>query len=164
MRRTKKFPADGGCPCRFVRFRMTVSPMFVHCCHCTWCQRETGSAFALNAMIETHRIALLAGGPELVLTPSISGKGQKIARCPQCRVALWSHYAGAGMKVSFVRAGTLDDPNLCSPDIHIFTGSKQDWVVIPTDSVAVRAYYDRSKYWSVASLKRREALLKRKDV
>src|SRR5947207_3475701 len=98
---------DGRCTCRAVRYRMTDVPLFVHCCHCRWCQRETGSAFVENAMIEAERVALLAGEVDVVWTPSLSGKGQKIARCPACRIALWSHYAGAGDAVSFVRVGTL---------------------------------------------------------
>src|SRR6187551_817352 len=100
---------EGGCTCRSVRYRLASAPLFVHCCHCRWCQRESGSAFALNAMIEADRVALLAGEPEAVDTPSASGKGQKIWRCPRCRVAVWSNYAGAGAAVRFVRVGTLDE-------------------------------------------------------
>lgn len=159
-RTTGGFPAEGGCTCRAVRYRLMTKPMFVNCCHCTWCQRETGSAFVINAMIETDRVKILKGTPDVVLTPSNSGKGQKIVRCPVCRVAVWSHYPGAGVKVAFVRAGTLDDPNLCPPDIHIFTSTKQKWVVLG-DRVAVRkGYYERDKFWPADSLKRREALLR----
>jgi hypothetical protein len=152
---------DGGCTCRAVRYRMTAKPLFVHCCHCRWCQRETGASFALNAMIESDRVVLLSGVPEVVLTPSNSGKGQKIARCPQCRIALWSNYGGAGDIVRFVRVGTLDKPDRLPPDIHIFTSSKQPWVVLPRGTPAVKEYYDREKYWPKASLKRRLALLAR---
>src|SRR6185295_11720910 len=87
---------DGGCTCRQIRYRMVSRPMFVHCCHCRWCQRETGASFALNAMIEADRVHVLEGEVELVHTPSNSGKGQKVARCPTCRIAVWSNYAGAG--------------------------------------------------------------------
>jgi hypothetical protein len=152
------FPANGGCTCRAVRFAMTSAPLIVHCCHCRWCQRETGTAFALNAMIESERLQLLAGAPELVLTPSNSGKGQKIARCPTCRVALWSHYAGRGDQVSFVRVGTLDDPDAFAPDVHIYVESKQPWVVIPQGSRAFAQYYRRAEVWSAASLARFQAL------
>ena len=152
---------DGGCTCRAVRYRMTAKPLFVHCCHCRWCQRESGASFALNAMIESDRVVLLDGTPEVVLTPSNSGKGQKIARCPQCRIALWSNYGGAGDVVRFVRVGTLDKPDRLPPDIHIFTSSKQPWVVLPRGAPAVKEYYDREKYWPKASLKRRLALLAR---
>jgi hypothetical protein len=137
---------------------MQTHPLFVHCCHCRWCQRESGSAFALNAMIETDRIALLAQPPELVDTPSASGKGQKIARCPRCRVAVWSHYAGAGTAVAFVRVGTLDQPDRLPPDIHIFTASKQPWVVIPPGATAVPEYYDLQQHWPAESIERRTAL------
>ena len=149
---------DGGCTCRAVRYRMTSRPLFVHCCHCRWCQRETGASFALNAMVEADRVVLLHGEPEVVETPSNSGKGQKITRCPTCRIALWSNYAGAGDKVRFVRVGTFDDPDRFPPDIHIFTMSKQPWVVIPAGAAAVPEYYDRSTYWPKASLERRRAL------
>jgi len=152
-------PADGGCDCRAVRYRMMTSPLFVHCCHCRWCQRETGASFALNAMIEADRVQSLQGDVEVVLTPSNSGKGQKIARCPICRIALWSNYAGAGDAVRFVRVGTLDEPDRLPPDIHIFTSTKQPWVIIPPQTPAVKEYYDRAKYWPQASLERRAVLL-----
>lgn len=155
---TDPFPLEGGCDCRRVRYRMLTRPLFVHCCHCRWCQRETGSAFALNAMIEMDRLQRLGEAPELVDTPSASGKGQAIARCPRCRVAVWSHYAGAGPAVAFVRVGTLDDPDHLSPDIHIFTASKQPWVVIPPDHAAVAEYYDLKQHWPAESLQRRDAL------
>jgi hypothetical protein len=154
--------ADGGCTCRLVRYRMAGAPMVVHCCHCRWCQRETGTAFALNAMIEADRVSLLQGEAEIVATPSLSGKGQKISRCPKCRVALWSNYAGSGDAVRFVRVGTLDDPDRFPPDVHIFTASKQPWVVLPTGVPAVPEYYRSSQIWSKSSLERR-ALLQSKQ-
>jgi hypothetical protein len=152
---------EGGCTCRAVRYRMTSAPLFVNCCHCTWCQRESGASFALNAMIEADRVVLLQGEPEVVNTPSKSGKGQRITRCPACRIALWSNYAGAGDAVRFVRVGTLDEPDRLPPDIHIFTASKQAWVVLPPGMPSVEEYYDRAKYWPQESLERRKALLAR---
>jgi hypothetical protein len=151
-------PLDGGCTCGGVRYRMTSRPMFVHCCHCRWCQRETGASFALNALIEADRVSLLKGAVEVVDTPSNSGKGQKIARCPKCYIAVWSNYAGAGDALRFVRVGTLDEPDRLPPDIHIFTASKQPWVVLPSEMPAVEEYYDRAHYWPKESLERRDAL------
>ena len=152
------FPIEGGCTCRAVRFRMASAPLFVHCCHCRWCQRESGSAFALNAMIEADRVELLEGEVERLRIPSASGKGQTVVRCTRCRVALWSHYAGSGDAVSFVRVGTLDDPDLLPPDIHIFTLSKQPWVLLPPGQPAVTEYYRRSEHWPAASVERFKAL------
>src|SRR5436190_16737981 len=152
---------DGGCTCRHVRYRMTTGPMFVHCCHCRWCQRETGASFALNAMIESDRVTLLEGDVEMVATPSNSGKGQTIARCPKCHIAVWSHYAGAGDAVKFIRVGTLDDPDRLPPDVHIFTASKQPWVVLPPNIPAFEEYYDRDELWPKDSLERIRILLAR---
>jgi len=149
---------EGGCTCRHVRYRLTSRPMFVHCCHCRWCQRETGASFALNAMIETDRVELLRGEVEVVDTPSNSGKGQKISRCPKCRIAVWSNYPGAGPAVRFVRVGTLDEPDRMPPDIHIFTMSRQPWVVLPEGTPAVHEYYDTGKMWPRESLERLAAL------
>ena len=151
-------PLEGGCTCRAVRYRMLSWPMFVHCCHCRWCQRETGASFALNAMIEADRVVLLQGQPEVVNTPSLSGRGQKITRCPTCRIALWSNYGGGGDLVRFIRVGTLDQPDRLPPDIHIFTCSKQPWVVLAPDTPAAYEYYDRNVYWPKESLQRRDAL------
>jgi len=148
----------GGCTCRAVRYRMTSRPLFVHCCHCRWCQRETGSAFALNALIEADRVELLQGEVEVIATPSNSGKGQQISRCSKCRIALWSNYAGAGDALRFVRVGTLDDPDRFPPDIHIFTASKQPWVLLPASTPAVPEYYRASQHWPAESLARRAAL------
>jgi hypothetical protein len=159
MLKADPFPLEGYCTCRAVRYRMKTKPLFVHCCHCRWCQRETGTAFALNAMIEADRVELLQGDLEVVHTPSNSGKGQKIVRCSKCRIAVWSHYAGAGDVVSFIRVGTLDQPDHLPPDIHIFTSSKQPWVVLPAGTPAMPEYYDRNVYWPKESLDRRGALL-----
>jgi hypothetical protein len=156
---TASLSAAGGCDCRRIRYRLESSPLFVHCCHCRWCQRESGASFALNAMIEAERVIHLADEPEVVLTPSESGLGQRIARCPTCKVAVWSNYAGAGPAIRFVRVGTLDNPDLLPPDVHIFTASKQPWVVIPPGAPAFEAFYDRERLWPASSLQRRQALL-----
>jgi hypothetical protein len=138
---------------------MTPRPLFVHCCHCRWCQRETGSAFVLNAMIESERVELLAGEVDVVDTPSQSGRGQRISRCPKCRVAVWSNYAGAGDLLRFVRVGTLDEPERLPPDVHIFTMSKQPWVVLPPGTPAFHEYYEAAELWPAESLARRQVYL-----
>ena len=148
------YPLEGGCDCRKVRYRLETKPLFVHCCHCRWCQRETGSAFALNAMIEADRVQSLGAEPKLVHTPSESGFGQQIARCPDCYVAVWSIYAGASDLLRFVRVGTLDQPDHLPPDVHIFTASKQPWVVVPEDMPKREEFYDRKELWPAESLER----------
>jgi len=149
---------EGHCTCGHVRYRLTDRPLFTHCCHCTWCRRESGAAFALNALIETDRLELLTGSVDMVDTPSASGKGQRIARCPRCEVALYSHYAGAGTALAFVRVGTLTDAGACPPDIHIFTSTKLPWVTLGDGKPVMEGYYRRSEHWPEASLKRWAAL------
>jgi hypothetical protein len=132
--------------------------MFVHCCHCTSCQTETGSAFAINALVESDQVETVEGEAEPVMTPSQSGKGQQIWRCRKCKTALWSNYGGANDVIRFVRVGTLDDRGALEPDIHIYTRSKLPWVRLPAAARAVEAYYDSSTIWPAESLERRKAL------
>ena len=149
---------EGGCACGAVRYRLESAPMFVHCCHCRDCQRQTGSAFVINALIETDRIALLAGAPEPVGVPTDSGRPHDIYRCPACRTALWSDYGGRPA-LRFVRVGTLDDAAALAPDVHIYTRSKLPWVQLPEGVPAFEAYYRTQTLWPAASLERRRAIL-----
>jgi hypothetical protein len=148
---------NGGCACGAVRYRLDCEPMFVHCCHCLDCQRQTGSAFVLNALIEAHRVSLLGNEPKPVAVPTDSGKPHRIFRCPVCQVAAWSEYGGRG-EVRFVRVGTLDTPAALSPNVHIFVRSKQPWLRLPGDVPAFDAYYNRDTLWPAESLQRRRAL------
>ncbi len=149
---------EGGCFCGKVRYRLTSAPMFVHCCHCRNCQSQTGSAFVLNALIETDRIEMLSGEPEPTTVESGSGHPHDIYRCPDCRTAVWSDY-GRRPGLRFVRVGTLDDPAALSPDVHIFTRSKLPWVRLPEDVHSYEVYYDIEKLWPPESLERRRAIL-----
>lgn len=149
--------AEGGCTCGAVRYRLNARPMFVHCCHCTWCQRETGSAFVINALIEADAVDVPRGNPERFTVPSASGNGQHLWCCAKCRTTLWSHYGGAGAAVNFVRVGTLDDPSFAPPDVHIYTSTKQSWVVLPAGTPVCGEYYRRSELWPVESVERYKA-------
>jgi hypothetical protein len=148
---------EGGCACGEVRYRLTSPPLFVHCCHCRDCQRQTGSGFVLNAIIEADRVERLSGTPEPVTVPTDSGRPHDIYRCPSCRTAVWSDY-GRRRAMIFVRVGTLDDPAALKPDVHIYTRSKLPWIALPPDTPAFEAYYDMKTLWPPASLKRRLAL------
>jgi hypothetical protein len=145
-------PREGGCSCGEVRYRLTSDPLFVHCCHCLNCQRQTGGAFAINVLIEADRVEVLAGEPRPVAVPRSGGKKQRIWRCPICWVAVFSQYTRP--QIRFVRAGTLDDPASVAPDVHIYTRSKLPWVTLPDGVPAFRTYYDTQKVWPAASLER----------
>lgn len=150
---------EGGCSCGAVRYRLLDVPLFVHCCHCTWCQRESGSAFAVNVLIEASKVALLKGRVRKDKLPSPSGAGQLFSRCSDCGGTLWSNYGAAGEAIHFVRGGTLDDPAAAAPTIHIFTDSKQPWVALPPDVPSVAEFYRRSAYWPAAHVERYKAAL-----
>jgi hypothetical protein len=148
---------EGGCSCGEVRYRLTSEPLFVHCCHCLNCQRQTGSTFVINLLIEADRVELLAGEPEPVDAPRDDGSAQRIWRCPTCQVAVYSQYTRPEFR--FVRGGTLDEPRGIAPEVHIFTRSKVDWVVLPEDVPAFDVYYDMQELWPAESLERAEAAL-----
>jgi len=148
---------EGGCACGAVRYRMESAPMFVHCCHCRDCQRQTGSAFVINALIETDRVILLSGQLEAVPVPTDSGRPHAIYRCPRCHTAVWSEYGGVSA-LRFVRVGTLDKPAALPPDVHIYTRSKLPWVALPQGVPAFEAYYNSRDLWPQASLERRRAI------
>ena len=150
---------EGGCSCGAVRYRLTSEPLFVHCCHCLSCQRQTGSAFVINLLIEADRVELLSAEPQPVDVPRDDGSKQRIYRCPICQVAVFSEYGRPG--VWFVRAGTLDDPSVVTPDVHIYTRSKLPWVALPESTPAFRTYYDTEKLWPLASLERLAAVQRR---
>lgn len=149
---------EGGCSCGAVRYRLTSGPMFVHCCHCMDCQKQSGGAFAINALIETDRIELLGEAPAPVAMPTDSGRPHDIHRCPKCEVAVWSDY-GRRSNLRFVRVSTLDEPHAIQPDVHIFTRSKVPWVVLPEGVRAYEIYYDMKREWPPESLERRRAIL-----
>lgn len=148
---------EGGCACGAVRYRLASAPMFVNCCHCRECQRQTGSAFVINAVIETDRIALFAGKPEPVAVPTGSGRPHDIYRCPVCQTALWSDY-GRRPKLRFLRVATLDDPAKLPPDANIYVRSKLPWVRLSDAVPAFDDYYDMKALWPAASLERRRAV------
>lgn len=153
---------EGGCTCGQLRYRMKTKPLIVHCCHCSLCQCQTGSAFAVNALIEASRVEVLQGEIQNMIVKSPSGSGQRIARCPDCKVAVWSEYLKAtGGKEDmqyFIRVGTLDRPERSPPDVHIYTSSKLPWVILPPDSKAFDLGYKSAEVWSEESLERSRAM------
>jgi hypothetical protein len=150
-------PLEGGCSCGEVRYRLTSEPLITHCCHCLNCQRQTGSAFVVNLLIEASRLELPTGEPRPVDVPRDGGKAQRIYRCPTCGVAVFSEYGGPAVR--FVRGGTLDGGAQVEPDVHIYTRSKLPWVALPDAVPAFEAFYDLPAVWPAASLERLDAAM-----
>jgi hypothetical protein len=156
-RNDKGAPLEGGCSCGAVRYRLSADPLFIHCCHCLNCQRQTGSAFVINLLIESDRLELLGSEPRPVDVPRDDGSKQRIFRCPTCQVAVFSEYGRP--EVRFVRGGTLDEPSAVAPDVHIFTRSKLSWVTLPDSVPAFEVYYDSKALWPAGSLERLETVM-----
>ena len=152
---------EGRCACGFVSYEVKSAPLITHCCHCRYCQRQTGTAFALNALFAACQLNILSGSVDDIKTESPSGKGQSIARCPMCRIALWSSYFMGGIKkgILFVRVGTLDNPDQFPPDVHIFTTNKQPWVKIPEHAPIFEEFYDYEKIWTKENNDLRKSML-----
>lgn len=152
---------EGGCTCGHVRYQITSDPLIVHCCHCRYCQRQTGASFALNALFEAKHIKLINGDVNEIEVSSPSDRGQTTARCPKCEVAIWSNYFMGGIKdkIRFIRVGTLDNPDLLPPDVHIYTESKQPWVNLPANALVVEKFYDFETTWTPDNEKLRKSLL-----
>ncbi len=152
---------EGGCACGYVRYKIDASPLITHCCHCRYCQRLTGTAFALNALFDAKHIKIINGTFDEIVTPSPSGRGQTIARCPKCEVAIWSNYFMGGIKekIRFIRVGTLDKPDQFPPDVHIFTETKQPWVNLSADAQVFDKFYDFEKIWSKDNEQLRQSML-----
>jgi hypothetical protein len=150
---------EGGCACGAVRYRLASEPLFVHCCHCLNCQRQTGSAFVINLLIEGDRVELLSGDPQPVDVPRDDGSAQRVYRCLSCQVAVFSEYGRPA--VLFVRGGTLDEPTSVRPDVHIYTRSKVGWLALPESVPAFEAYYDSRTLWPAESLERLDAVMGR---
>lgn len=153
---------EGGCTCGEIRYELLSTPLVVHCCHCRWCQRQTGTAFALNALFEAENVRVTKGSVEILAIESPSGKGQNIARCQSCRIAVWSNYYMGGLRdyIRFIRVGTLDTPDIMPPDVHIYTSTKQPWVQLPQHATVSEQFYKYDEVWSANSLARRKVLLK----
>lgn len=149
---------SGGCFCGAVRYRLLREPMFVQCCHCTNCQIQTGSAFVINAPIETANIKVIRGTLERTPMSPKNSRPHDIYRCRKCKVALWSDY-GRRPALRFLRVSTIDRPHGIKPKAHIFTRSQVSWVGIPKGVPSFKVYYDIKKLWPAKSLKRREAIL-----
>jgi hypothetical protein len=144
----------GGCACGAIRYRLTAEPLVVHACHCRDCQRLTGSAFVVNIWIERGRVEADHARLRPVLLTAGSGKPHEVFRCPECGTALWSKYHAAPGDTVMLRAGTLDQPETITPDVHIFTRSKMPWVTLPAGVPAFDSFYKLAEFWPAESRER----------
>jgi hypothetical protein len=150
---------EGGCGCGAVRYRLTGEPFIVHNCHCSLCQRQTGTGSAVNAFIESDRLNLLSGDVVENAFETGSGATQTVIRCGKCGTAMWSFYPRLGRKVAAVRVGTLDEPSLAAPDVAIFVADKPDWAPVPEGIPTFEQFYNPMDVYSEQSLARLKAVI-----
>jgi hypothetical protein len=144
----------GHCACSSVHYELTETPLIVHACHCSNCQRVSGSAFAINIWIEAKHVNLTQGELSSKILAAGDGSDHEVFFCSGCGTYLWSNYHRAPGENLFVRAGTLENPEEVEPDVHIFVRSKVPWLELPADAVSFDAYYDMKTVWPSDSLDR----------
>jgi hypothetical protein len=152
----------GGCACGAVRYRIDRAPIFVNNCHCSLCQRQTGSTSVVNAFYESDAIDQFSGDTVEQGVKAGSGGAHAIIRCADCGTALWSHYPRLGALAAGVRVGTLDDPGALRPDAAIFVASKMPWVTLPEGIPHFEAGYDPSKLLPPERMARLRALIEQR--
>ncbi len=129
-----QMPLRGGCQCGAVRYEITKPPLSVYACHCTECQRQSGSAFALSMPVARDSLSVVKGTPKAWRRTHESGRVIQCLFCADCGTRLY-HNPEANPAVTIVKPGTLDDAKTLHAVGHIWTKSAQPWVQIPADSV-----------------------------
>ena len=134
MRMTKPvLPMTGGCQCGAIRYEIGGFPLLLYTCNCTDCQRQSGSAFALNMPVAVKDFRILKGEPRG--WQHLSPKGTPVISrfCAECATRLYGERAGRAETIN-VRAGTLDDTSWMIPAAHFFMRSAQPWVEAEPDA------------------------------
>jgi hypothetical protein len=152
---------EGGCGCGAVRYRLTDEPILVNNCHCTLCQRQTGTGSAVNAFIENDRLEQLSGELSEYEFETGSGGIQTVIRCARCGTPLWSYYPRLGRKAAAVRVGTLDDPSAVKPDAAVHVADKPAWAALPEGVPAFEIGYSPAEILPEGRFARLKALIAR---
>ncbi len=126
----------GGCQCGNIRYEVVGIPKQLVVCHCTDCQRQSGSAFGMTLVVNEADFRLTQGEPKTFASKSHTGRAKLGAFCPECGTRIYHKPEWRKGTVS-VKPGTLDDTRWLKPDMHLWTSSKQTWVTIPE---GVKAY------------------------
>lgn len=146
------FIKQGRCLCGEISYQIIDKPLFTHACHCTDCQKVTGSAFGLSMFILRQDFQMLSGTPTVAHPPQQYGVAA-IYACGDCGCAIYRTHSYLD-KFVFPFPGTFDDTTWVKPQAHIYTRSKQPWVQLADDEPAFEKQYKRDDVWPEASLKR----------
>ena len=129
-----KLPLTGSCQCRNVRFQCTAAPASIYACHCTECQRLSGSAFGTSMLVPRDAFSVTQGTPRSWVRTSESGRRVECVFCPDCGTRL-VHLPEHSPAMAIMRPGALDDTSWIRLAGHIWTRSKQPWFEVPPGSV-----------------------------
>lgn len=128
LRGRPPLPLTGGCQCGACRYEIRGWPLTFYICHCTECQAQSASAFGESLQVAVDDLTL--SGPTATTTrQTASGTTMEGTFCTSCGTRL-VHRKGASPEVANVRGGTLDDRSWLSPVAHIWTRSRQPWVIL----------------------------------
>jgi hypothetical protein len=126
---TLALPAEGGCQCGAIRYRLTGEPEWLAVCHCTNCKRQSGGAFSMSLRMRAADVQLSSGEPKRWTLLSDDGSRAKICHfCATCGVRLWHEHPEAG--AFHVKPGTLDDTSQLVPRYEGWTIRKLPWLTI----------------------------------
>jgi hypothetical protein len=136
---------EGGCVCGAVRYVTRGDPLRVTVCHCTWCQRRTGTAFSVEPVFNDDQVEV-RGGPRTRYrhVSDESGRWLELEFCPTCgtNIGLTLQWRPG---VTIIDAGTFDDPSWIRSDHHrfrhIFLRSARDWSIVPRNAEKYQAHY-----------------------
>ena len=127
-------PYTGQCLCGAVQYKVNEGPLVVYACHCTDCQKRSGSAFGLSMWVHRNAIEVTKGEATLQTLKHSDGRPRFVRICAECGTRLWSEPAKR-QELAVIRPGTLNDTSSLRPAAHIWTRSAQPWVVIPEDAI-----------------------------
>lgn len=123
-------PYTGRCLCGEIEYRLNEEPVTYYACHCTDCQKRSGSSFGLSMLVKRSSLEVTKGEPSLQVLKGPDGTPRRQRNCRSCGIRLWSEPAKYP-ELAVLRPGSLDDIKSFQPVAHIWTRSKLPWVQIP---------------------------------
>ena len=122
----------GGCLCGAIRYTVSAPLGALRVCHCTHCQKNTGTGMSVNAVIAAQEFALTQGTPMRFTTIADSGRTLRRYFCGDCGSPLYAHREESPERL-VLKAGTLDDSSGLKITAHIWTRSARPWSHIDAD-------------------------------
>jgi hypothetical protein len=133
-RKKVSMPLKGGCQCDKLRFELSAPPLMLYACHCTNCQKQTGSAFVLSTAIVENTFSFIEGEPAKVEWTADSETQRYGLYCSDCGGRICNGQTPS-IGVLSLRAGTFDEKSWVRPAAHIWVKSAQPWIKFEADDL-----------------------------